>query len=255
MAVVTIKRLPATQQCTGSKSTKKVMIMLNLTPEKRRHHLRTRRLDKARKKASRKSWWRDWKRGWKQEFSNEKLDRTILPTSKLDRFIFPTQAILVEKSRNATIGMDVFVEFDKHGNIERVIGVDDNIDYTYLLDNPEYGASLIEPRTGHIIANSRFVEPRTGRVIFISWTIRIFKVFVLFIVSEAISPILWAYNLYKSLDESDPDESDFIGFLRFSWEFLKVVWYPIFIAYDIIMDCRDIQANTSWWYLFKRLFK
>lgn len=229
--------------------------MLNLTPEKRRHHLRMRRLDKARKKASRRYWWRSWKGKWKREFNSEQLNRSMFPTSKFERFIFPTKAILVEKNRNATIGMDVFVEFDKHGNIERVIDVDENIDYTYLLDAPEYGASVVEPRTGHIIAKSRVVEPRTGRVLFISLTIRLLKVFMLFIVSEAIFPILWAYHFFKSCVEGDPNESDFVGFLRFSWEFLKVLWYPIFIIYDIIKNCRDIQADTSWWSLVKRLFE
>ena len=244
--------------------------MLNLTPEKRRHRLRMRRLDKARKKASWRFFWRDFKEGWKQGFKearensekplwDRKLERFTpgrpLWDRKLERFLFPTQAILVEKNRNATIEMDVFIEFDKHGNIERVIDVDENIDYTYLLDAPEYGASVVEPRTGHIIANSRVVEPRTGRVLFISWTIRLLKVFVLFIVSEAIFPILWAYHLYKWFDESEQDESDFIGFLRFSWECLKVLWYPIFIVYDIIKDCRDIQATTSWWSLLKRVFE
>lgn len=241
--------------------------MLNLTPEKRRHYLRIRRLDKARKKASRRYWWRSWKGKWKREFDSEKLNRSMLPTSKLERFIFPTKAILLQKNKNAIIKMDVFefnkhggvidvhVDFDKHGNIERVIDVDENIDYTYLLDAPEYGASVVEPRTGHIIANSRVVEPRTGRVLFISLTIRLLKVFMLFIVSEAIFPILWAYHFFKSCVEGDPNESDFVGFLRFSWEFLKVLWYPIFIIYHIIKDCRDIQADTSWWSLVKRLFE
>ena len=250
---------------------------MNLTPEKRRHHLRMRRLDKARKKASRKSWWSDWKRGWKreyssaktewkreygktkmewkQEFSNEKLDRSILPTSKLDRFIFPTQAILVEKNRNATIGMDVFVEFDKHGDVECVIGVDENIDYTYLLDAPEHGASLVEPRTGHVIANSRVVEPGTGKVFLRSFCVRSFKILALLIISEAIFPILWAYRFFKSSDEWGADESGFVSFLCFTWEFLKLAWYPVFLVYYIIKDCRDIQAHTSWWSLVKRLFE
>ena len=242
------------------------MLMSNVTPEKRRHYLRMRRLDKARKKASRRYWWRNWKGIWKREFSkanrewkpensSEEWHHALLATSKLERFLFPTQAILVEKNRNATLRKDVSVEFDKHGNVERVIGVDENIDYTYLLDAPEYGASVVEPRTGHIIANSRVVEPRTGRVLFISLTIRLLKVFMLFIVSEAIFPILWAYHFFKSCVEGDPNESDFVGFLRFSWEFLKVLWYPIFIIYHIIKDCRDIQADTSWWSLVKRLFE
>ena len=42
--------------------------MLNLTPEKRRHHLRMRRLDKGRKKAS-------WKEEWKADFGSVKRDR------------------------------------------------------------------------------------------------------------------------------------------------------------------------------------
>ena len=234
--------------------------MLNLTPEKRRHHLRMRRLDKARKKASRKYWWKNWRGIWKREFSSEKLHRSMLPTSKLDRFIFPTKATLVEKNRNATIGMDVFVEYDKHGNVERVIGVDENIDYTYLLDDKRYGASLVESLTGHVIANSRVVEPVTGNVFrnpfVISFWVRAFKIFVFFIVCEAIFPILWAYHFYKSYEEwVGEDGSDFIGVLWLTWECLKLAWYPVFLVYYIIKDCRDIQANTSWWSLVKRLFE
>ena len=248
--------------------------MLNLTPEKRRHHLRMRRLDKARKKASRGYWWKNWKfhtvRLWKnlcwlwksstevgkREFKKEmeKRERPLWDR-KLERFLFPTQVILVEKDRNATIGMDVFVEFDKHSNIERVIGVDDNIDYTNLLDVPEYGTSLVEPRTWHIIANSRVVEPRTGRILFVSWIVRVLKILVLFIISEAIFPILWAYRFFKSSEEWDADESDFVSFLWFTWECLKLAWYPLFLVYYIIKDCRDIQAHTSWWSLLKRLFE
>ena len=244
--------------------------MLNLTPEKRRHHLRMRRLDKAGKKASWRFFWRDFKEGWKQGFKEarensekppwvRKLERFTpgrpLWDRKLERFIFPTKAILVEKNRNTTIEMDVFVEFDKHDNIERLIGVDDNIDYTYLLDDKKYGASLVEPRTGHIIANSRIVEPRTGRVLFISWTIRLLKVFMFFIVSEAIFPILWAYHFFKSYEIWAEDESGGIGFLWFSWQFLKLGLYPFLLAYYIIKDCRDIQADTSLGSLVKRLFE
>lgn len=226
--------------------------MLNLTPEKRRHHLRMRRLDKARKKAG-------WKNERKRDCSSEKLHRSILPTSKLERFVFPTKAILVEKNRNATIRKDVFVEFDKHGKVESIIGVDENIDYTYLLDDPKYGASLIEPLTGHVIANSRVVEPVTGNVFhnpfLVSFSVRVFKIFVLFIVSEAIFPILWAYHFYKSYEEWAADESNFTGVLWLSWQCLKLGLYPFFLAYYIIKDCRDIQANTSWWSLFGRLFE
>lgn len=231
--------------------------MLNLTPEKRRHHLRMRRLDKARKKAG-------WKKEWKVDFGSVKKEKKsegfIFPKSKFERFVFPTKAILVEKNRNATIRKDVSVEFNKHGNVERVIGVDENIDYTYLLDDKKYGASLVEPLTGHVIANSRVVEPVTGNVFrnpfVVSFWARAFKIFVFFIVCEAIFPILWAYHFYKSYEEwVGEDGSDFIGVLWMAWEFLKLAWYPVFLAYYIIKDCRDIQANTSWWSLVKRLFE
>lgn len=233
--------------------------MLNLTPEKRRHHLRMRRLNKARKKASRRYWWKSWKGKWKREFNSEKLNRSMFPTSKFERFVFPTKAILVEKNKNATIGKDVFVEFDKHGNVERLIGVDENIDYTYLLDDPKYGASLVEPLTGHVVANSRVVEPITGNVFrnpfVVSFWVRAFKIFMFFIVSEAIFPILWAYHFFKSFEEWGTDESEGAGFLWFSWQFLKLGLYPFLLAYYIIKDCRDIQADTSWWSLVKRLFE
>ena len=226
--------------------------MLNLTPEKRRHHLRMRRLDKARKKAG-------WKNERKRDFSSEKLHRSILPTSKLERFIFPTKAILVEKNRNATIRKDVFVEFGKRGKVESVIGVDENIDYIYLLDDLKYGASLIEPLTGHVIANSRVVEPITGNVFhnpfLVSFSVRVLKIFALFIVSEAIFPILWVYHFFKSYEEWRADESDLRFVLLLFWEGLKLTWYPFLLAYHIIKDCRDIQVNTSWWSLFKRLFE
>ena len=258
----------------SSGSIQRRMLMLNLTPEKRRHHLRMRRLDKAGKKASRGYWWKNWKfhtiRLWKnlcwawrssteegkREFKKavEKRERPLWDR-KLERFLFPTQVILVEKNWNATIGMDVFVEFDKHSNIERVIGVDENIDYTYLLDASEHGASLVEPRTGHVIANSRVVESGTGKVLFLSWIVRVLKILVLFIVSEAIFPILWAYRFFKSSEKWGADESDFVSFLWFTWEFLKLAWYPVFLVYYIIKDCRDIQAHTSWWSLVKRLFE
>lgn len=233
--------------------------MLNLTPSKRRHQPYGRRLDKARKKASRKLWWRGWKGRWKREFSNEKLHRSMLPTSKLGRFIFPTKAILVEKNRNATIGKDVFVEFNKHGNVQRVVGVNDNIDYTYLLDDPKYGASLVEPLTGHIIAKSRVVGPIAGNVFhnpfLVSFSVRVFKIFVFLIVSEAIFPILWAYDLFKSSEKWGVDESKLAYYLWGFWHVLKFLLYPFFLAYYILTDCRDIQANTSWWSLVKRLFK
>lgn len=244
--------------------------MLNLTPERRRHHLRMRQLDKARRKASRKYWWKNWKGRWKQEYisakgewkrecNSEKLHRSMLPTSKLEQFIFPTKAILVEKNRNATIRKDVFVEFNKHGNIERVIGVDENIDYTYLLDDPKYGASLVEPLTEHVIANSRVVEPVTGNVFrnpfLVSFWVRTFKILMFFIVSEAIFPILWAYHFFKSYEIWGEDESGDLGFLWFSWQFLKLGLYPFLLVYYIMKDCRDIQADTSWWSLIKRLFE
>ena len=230
--------------------------MLNLTQEKRRHRLRMRRLDKARKKAG-------WKEERKRDFGSVKwgwkLPRFIFPTSKLERFIFPTKAILVEKNRNATIGKDVFVEFNKHGNVERVIGVDDNIDYTYLLDDQKYGASLVEPLTGGIIANSRVVAPLTrngfGNPFVSSFGVRLLKICVFFIVCEALFPILWAYHFYKSFEERGANESDFVGVLWFSWQFLKLGLYPFLLAYYIIKDCRDIQANTSLWSLIKRLFE
>lgn len=228
--------------------------MLNLTPEKRRHLPRMRRLDKARKKASQRFSWRNCKAEWKREFKKvtENRERPLWDR-KLERFIFPTKAILVEKNRNATIRKDVFVEFDKHGNIERLIGADDNIDYTYLLDEKKYGASLVEPLTRHVIANSRVVEPVTGNVFrnpfLVSFRVRFFKIFVFFIVSEAIFPILWAYHFFLSYENWREDESGCAGFLWFSWQFLKLGLYPFLLAYYIIKDCRDIQADTSWWSL------
>ena len=233
--------------------------MLNLTPEKRRHHLRMRRLDKARKKAG-------WKEERKADFGSVKKEkreskfaRFIFPKSKFAHFVFPTKAILVEKNKNATIGKDVFVEFNKHSNVESIIGVDDNIDYTYLLDDPKYGASLVEPLTGSVIANSRVVEPLTGNAsanpFAVSFSVRLLKICAFFIVSEAIFPILWAYHFYKSCVEQDADENNFFDVLWLSWEILKLGLYPFFLAYYIIKDCRDIQANTSLWSLVKRLFE
>ena len=230
--------------------------MLNLTSEKRRHHLRMRRLDKARKKAG-------WKEEWKSDSGSVKKEwkfkRFIFPKSRIERFVFPTKAILVEKNRNATIRKDVFVEFDKQGNVESVIGVDDNIDYTYLLDDSKYGASLVEPLTGGVIANSRVVETLTSNVLgdpfIVSFNVRLLKICVFFIVSEAIFPILWAYRFYKSCVEQNADENNSFDALWMSWEVIKLGLYPFFLAYYIIKDCRDIQANTSWWSLLKRLFE
>ncbi|MDE0470155.1 MAG: hypothetical protein OYL97_24155 [Candidatus Poribacteria bacterium] len=230
--------------------------MLNLTPEKRRHHLRMRRLDKARKKAG-------WKEERKRDFSSVKwgckLLRFILPTSKLGRFIFPTKAILVEKNRNPTIKKDVFVEFNKHGNVERVIGVDDDINYTYLLNDQKYGASLVEPLTGSVIPNSRVVEPLTGDVsvnpFAVSFMVRILKICVFLLICEVLFPFLWAYDLFKSSVEWRVDESKLAYYLWGFWHALKLAWYPFFLAYYIIKDCREIQADTSLWALLKRLFE
>ena len=61
--------------------------MLNLTPEKRRHHLRMRRLDKAGKKASWRFFWRDFKEGWKQGFKEARENSEKPPwVRKLERF-------------------------------------------------------------------------------------------------------------------------------------------------------------------------
>ena len=223
--------------------------MLNLTPQKRRHHLRMRRLDKARKKAG-------WKEEWKANFGSVKKEKR---ESKFAHFVFPTKAILVEKNRNATIGKDVFVEFDKHSNVESVIGVDDNIDYTYLLDDPKYGASLVEPLTGSVIATSRVVEPLTGDVsvnpFAVSFMVRIGKICVFLLICETLFPVLWAYDLFKSSEKWGVDESKFAYYLWGFWHVLKLTWYPFFLAYYIIKDCREIHADTSLWALLKRLFE
>ena len=153
----------------------------------------------------------------------------------------------------------MFVAFDKHGNVEYVIGADDNVDYTYLLDDPKYDASLVEPLTQGVIANSRIVDPVTGNFfrhpLVASFGVRLFKICVFLIVSEAIFPILWAYDLFKSYEESEADESNINGILWTAWGLLKLVWYPFFLVYYVIKDCRDIQANTPWWPLLKRLFE
>ena len=93
-------------------TTEREIPMLNLPPEKRRHTLRMKQLDKARKEAKRRhnlrmtrldearkaAGWKD-KDESKRDFGGIKLKWG----GKLHSFIFPTEAILVEKNRHATL--------------------------------------------------------------------------------------------------------------------------------------------------------
>lgn len=92
------------------------------------------------------------------------------------------------------------------------------------------------------------------------------KIFVFLLAYELLFPILFFYHFFKSyikLDDwlyekgIDPDTNThaFCFFCWFSWQVTKrTTLYPFYFVYSLILDCREIQAETSWGKLAKRLF-
>ena len=92
------------------------------------------------------------------------------------------------------------------------------------------------------------------------------KITVFLLVYELVFPILFFYDFFRSftklnewLYEEDiaPDTNihEFISVCWFTWQVVKTtILYPIYFVYSVILDCREIQAETSWGKLAKRLF-
>ncbi len=92
------------------------------------------------------------------------------------------------------------------------------------------------------------------------------KIVAFLVVYEALFPILLLYRAIRSFSRLDDWLYDSgITPSSFSYDFVVgswVIWkaikhgflYPFYFIYGVVLDCREIQADTTWGQLAKRLF-
>lgn len=97
------------------------------------------------------------------------------------------------------------------------------------------------------------------------WT-KCCKILVFLLVYELLFPFLFLYHFFRSfirLDDwlyeegipYDSAEHRFYVGCWFAWQIIKnTILYPFYFLYALMLDCRNIRADTSWKQLTKRLF-